>query len=947
MSSANVAKHQFVLSPTPAPEAEPALIALSERSQLLPHVRDVLQSLLDLCITALETPLSETLNEYEKQLVRLADKATINQQNLYFDSVHQLKRGRADIAPRFLRSIEDALARLGEDRHMGKVRTVRSAANLALTEGTQLDESLVLSEIATRVELRVREPLYALGHRFGALAGTPRIAAEIMPLGPRSITAALRYGTARLDLLLEHRLVLYRCFERVVMNQIGTLYDALNACLVARNILPRLHTLPTSDDATRATAASAPASSSPRSHERAYEVPPAPSNSAAAVRFDAVPGSPDERRDFFGTLRQLLGECRCAETCATSGDDLQAALAALQACQASATMADAKPQLRATEQVKQEILALLLEHRSDGRVPRIGDADADAIDLVGLLFEFLSRRARSHGMAYWILAKLQIPVLRAALREKSFFSDAHHPARRLLNDFVEVGQFWVDENEAAPDPVLLEKLQRLTQQVASEYQGEARLFALAAEELSRHIELLERKIEVAERRQVKAAIGREKLERSRLLATAAIGERIAKNKPSEFLCTLLERGWTHVLTVTLLRDGEDSSNYSRQLAVIDRLLAAAAAGECGTGTSPEELCAEVASGLKLVGLHDDDILAITQRLFPHLIDPQEENPISQTELALKLKARLGGEKQIVSASGSMPSADAESALAAPEAAALDQLRALRPGTWLEFTVNPQRDKVRRKLSWYSRHTGRCLLLNPSGVPAEDTTMLQLARDITNQRASIASSDQQPIIDSAWAAICDTLRSFSDRQIDSPRPTPSYARHSADGAPLKLGAQPPEEARTLLVVDDEVNIQRALFRVLQNERYRIMCASSADEAMQILTRQEVQVIISDQRMPGVSGTEFLTKVKASHPNTVRILLSGYSDAITVTDAINRGAIYKFLTKPWDDDDLRLQVRDAFRARFTDCRFPLCVPAACAARIDRQTRSHPTDVARAPG
>ncbi|MHB8730156.1 MAG: DUF1631 family protein, partial [Sulfuricaulis sp.] len=897
-------------------EAEPTLIALAERSQLSPHVREVLQSLLDLCAAALQPPLSEALSEYEKQLVRLADKATINQQNLYFDSVHQLKRGRADIAPRFLRSIEDSLARLGEDRHVGKVRNVRSAANLALTEGTQLDESLVLSEIATKVELRVREPLYALGHRFGVLAETPRIAVEVMPLGPRSLTAALRYGTARLDLMLEHRLVLYRCFERVVMNQIGTLYDALNACLVARNILPRLHTLPTSDNAPPATAASAPVGGLPHGHERAQETRPTqtvPRNSATASRFDAVPGSPDGRRDFFGTLRQLLGECRGAETYPASGDDLQSALAALQACQATATMADAKPQLRSAEQVKQEILALLHEHRSDGRIPRIGDEDADAIDLVWLLFEFLSRRARSHGMTYWILAKLQIPVLRAALRETSFFSDAHHPARRLLNDFVAVGQFWIDENEAAPDPVLLEKLQRLTQQIAREYQGEAGLFAVAAEELSRHIELLERKIQVAERRQVEAAIGREKLERSRLMATTAIGERIAKNKPSEFLCTLLERGWTHVLTVTLLHDGEDSSNYFRQLAVVDRLLATADAGECGAGSSPEELRAEVASGLMLAGLHDEDILAITQKLFPQLIDRQQENPISQTELALRLKARLGGEKQIVSASGSMPPTDAASPLGPKEAAALDQLRTLPPGTWLEFTINPQRDKVRRKLSWYSRHTNRCLLLNQSGVPAEDTTMLQLAQDMANQRANIASSDQQPIIDSAWAAICDALRNFSGRQIDTPRPTPSSTGRSADGAPLQPEAQPPEEARTLLVVDDEINIQRALFRVLQNERYRILCASSADEAMQILARQEVQVIISDQRMPGVSGTEFLTKVKASHPSTVRILLSGYSDAITVTDAINRGAIYKFLTKPWDDDDLRLQVRDAFRAR----------------------------------
>jgi len=132
-------------------------------------------------------------------------------------------------------------------------------------------------------------------------------------------------------------------------------------------------------------------------------------------------------------------------------------------------------------------------------------------------------------------------------------------------------------------------------------------------------------------------------------------------------------------------------------------------------------------------------------------------------------------------------------------------------------------------------------------------------------------------------------------------------------PAQEPAPHPQEQRTLLLVDDEVNIQRALTRLLRNEGYRIFCASSAHEAMAILAKQEVQVIVSDQRMPQISGTELLTQVKALYPNTVRILLSGYSDAVAVTDAINRGAIYKFLVKPWDDDDLRLQVREAFLAQ----------------------------------
>jgi diguanylate cyclase (GGDEF)-like protein/PAS domain S-box-containing protein len=117
--------------------------------------------------------------------------------------------------------------------------------------------------------------------------------------------------------------------------------------------------------------------------------------------------------------------------------------------------------------------------------------------------------------------------------------------------------------------------------------------------------------------------------------------------------------------------------------------------------------------------------------------------------------------------------------------------------------------------------------------------------------------------------------------------------------------------TLLLVDDEENILNALTRMLRRDGYRILTARGAEEALDVLARNDVQVILSDQRMPGASGTEFLSKVKGMYPDTVRMVLSGYTELAAVTAAINEGAIYKFLTKPWNDDELRLQIRDAFR------------------------------------
>ncbi len=121
----------------------------------------------------------------------------------------------------------------------------------------------------------------------------------------------------------------------------------------------------------------------------------------------------------------------------------------------------------------------------------------------------------------------------------------------------------------------------------------------------------------------------------------------------------------------------------------------------------------------------------------------------------------------------------------------------------------------------------------------------------------------------------------------------------------------EDRQTLLLLDDEPNILNALNRALRRDGYRILTTSNPHEAFELLATHEVQVIISDQRMPAMSGTEFLHRVKDLYPQTMQIVLSGYTDLKTVTTAINEGAIYKFLTKPWDDDELRLVVQRAFR------------------------------------
>ncbi|MFL6631970.1 MAG: EAL domain-containing protein [Massilia sp.] len=115
--------------------------------------------------------------------------------------------------------------------------------------------------------------------------------------------------------------------------------------------------------------------------------------------------------------------------------------------------------------------------------------------------------------------------------------------------------------------------------------------------------------------------------------------------------------------------------------------------------------------------------------------------------------------------------------------------------------------------------------------------------------------------------------------------------------------------TVLLVDDEPSIVSSLKRLLRGDGYRILTANSGREGLQLLAEHTVDLIVSDQRMPEMTGVEFLRKVRQLYPDTVRIVLSGYTELQTVTDAVNGGAIYKFLTKPWDDEQLRSHIQEA--------------------------------------
>ncbi len=121
----------------------------------------------------------------------------------------------------------------------------------------------------------------------------------------------------------------------------------------------------------------------------------------------------------------------------------------------------------------------------------------------------------------------------------------------------------------------------------------------------------------------------------------------------------------------------------------------------------------------------------------------------------------------------------------------------------------------------------------------------------------------------------------------------------------------DDRQTLLIVDDESNVLRSLKRLLFETDYRVLTAESGDEGLKMFENESsIQLVVSDYRMPEMNGVEFLKRVKELHPDTIRIILSGYADVIAIVEAINDGQVYKFISKPWNDQDLLTTVMRAF-------------------------------------
>jgi hypothetical protein len=739
-----------------------ALTTLARRPDLPPRVRALLDELLTQTRTYFATALPKTLDELEDALFTLAERSGSNTlQQKRFEALRAIKHGRAEVTPRFLRHVEATLARVrSPQRPKPAQRTTTSPDQtpLELVDTSVLDENLALREIASKSEIRHSQALYALSRRLGVLAAAPAWPNATLPLGPAQFSAAFRDALEKLELDADSRVLAYREFDRVAMLPMGSLYDGLNACLIAQRILPNLrrhaHVTHRNEGATPVAPAATPVAT------QAHEAQPASAAGLPAAPPAHPPSVPREDATdaaLFGTLRSLLGERRRREegypasrspSFHADRDELQTVLGALQHKPAD----DSGQTLHDSEYLKNTLMVKLRRASPQGRPLDLSEEDADTVDLVGMLFDYISSHISADGSARSLLTRLHVPVLRVALNDKTFFTRHDHPARALLNTLAETGTHWTDETEADPD--LAQRMQLVVDRVSADFDGDIGVFDTLLGDLNQHMQLLARRAEMVERRQIEAAEGRDKLEVARQTAHAAVARIVEGSTPSPVVRVLLEQAWTDALALSVLRRGTDSNEYRRRVVVAEKI------AQLGATPSAQpvdkSLRDDLDSGLRQIGLHDDELASILDGVFPapHTAPLVAQEAQQRVGSALSRTIRLGGTEK--SDPVAKPTT-APAAMTAAESAALEQLHKIPFGTWFEFVTNQQGQSVRRKLAWYSTLTGRCLFVNQRGARTGDKTLDLLARDMARGQVRPILDKQGSLIDRAWNAIVDALR----------------------------------------------------------------------------------------------------------------------------------------------------------------------------------------------
>ena len=759
-----------------------------------PRFGDLVQSCRKLVMNRLAEHLTGVFAQVDDTLFECAEKAENNQvQTLFFDNMREIRRQR----PQIERSYHQQIAQNFSDFLEGKLKPPPStskldAEHMALVQNEDYEESLQVTNMVSRVKARCAQSLFALEQRLALLNNGQKLGEDINPFGPQMIAQAFRDALTPCPFPLRIKVILYTLFDTHVMQSLDSIYTALNQRLIDAGVLPNLkytaqrnNPLLRPKASTAAPTEQAPEGSTTNSHSpTGTPSTPAPGQSYKPVTTDLSGPPPSDPLELLGSLATLLGEHRQRDIDApllggtrsiasftpreaTSTYSASALLDALNRMQQQSAN-DLSQRLSRPQQVeglKADLQQQLEAHSELPGQQKVSDQEADVIDLVGMLFDFILDDDNLPDTCKTTLSHLHTPYLKVALQDKALFTQHHHPARRLLNAMAQAGVLYGGEGD---ERGLLAKMQWVVERVIHDFFGDLQLFNNLLEEFNEFVATLRHKVELRERRAVEAAKGRDKLLGARQHAVEVIGNSLNNRQPPTIIRNFLELTWADVLVFVLLRNGEQSPEWQRACEAAEQLAWSGTllddAGRERLQKLRVPLLEDLRKGLELLGgYHEDGI----RRLLQDLVACQHAVQAKQPQVAAQLKPILPE-----SPLGAMLGEDAALATLAPRESTLStralalakELGHIEFGTWFEF-VNGEQVRT-LKLSWFSPTTRNYMFVDQSGQRVAIKPLTQLATEMEQGLARIVTPERgAPLVDRALTAIYRVLQRFTGRTAE--------------------------------------------------------------------------------------------------------------------------------------------------------------------------------------
>ena len=526
------------------------------------RVGELLGAVRDIASKRLQQWVGNAFERVDDALFDLAEKAENNAAQMhYFDGMREVRKRRPAVERNFLGAISRHIGELAHPPQQSAGPSMSfGTVELTLVADNELEESLAITSMIGKNESRLSRDLFAVNQRLSVICGGRKVEDASNPVAPAILAQAFRQALHELSADMRVKLIIYKLFDRYVLSSLEELYQEINTELVRAGVLPQLRHEVLRGDAKAAGAAGQ------ATDEAAGDIPSDLLQTLHALfsarRGPAVGGNVGMHALQSGPL--------------PSANELLGALSVLQSQIASAGPLpyaqpdDAAALSREVLQLKGQLLTQLGALRGE-KPSHVATIDEDTIDLVGMLFEFILEDRNLPATMQVMLARLQIPYLKAAILDRKLFAHRQHPARRLLDCLAEQAKSWSEESDR--DRRLHDKVKSIVDQLLHDFDDDMGIFERLLVDLQQFQDVNKRRSELAEQRVAESTRGREKLEQARRRAAREILDRIGEHKLPPLVHGVLARAWANHLVLTLLRQGETSPEFKSALRFIDEFIA--------------------------------------------------------------------------------------------------------------------------------------------------------------------------------------------------------------------------------------------------------------------------------------------------------------------------------------------------------------------------------------